>query len=224
MGERVEIAGPAAVGEVGGGPGLVVLHEWWGLVPHIEDVCDRFGVLGYTAVAPDLFHGERVPDREPDLAEQLILRLDRERAAAEVAAVVAALRDRGCARVGVVGFCTGGAAALAASAVCRVDATVSYYGIWPMSGERTITSPILVHTAEHEEHNWLAMPDVFPRWFAGMGNVEIHHHPGTQHAFFDDSRPDGGHDPAAAALSWERTTAFLRQHLVEPPPDGAAER
>lgn len=106
----------------------------------------------------------------------------------------------------------GGALSLAVSATCAVDATVAYYGIWPHSGERSITNPVLVHVAEHEEHNWPALPAHFPRWFEGMPNVEIHIYPGTQHAFFNDTRPEA-YDAAAAALSWDRTVAFLRDHL-----------
>jgi carboxymethylenebutenolidase len=186
-------------------------------VPHIEDVCERLAVLGYTALAPDLYHGARVPETEPDAAEQLLARLDRHRAIAEVAATVAELRRRACPTVGTLGFCLGAALALAASAVCPVDATVAYYGIWPHSGERTITTPILCHVAEHEEHNWPALPAHFPGWFAGMDNAEVHIYDGTQHAFFNDVRPDL-YDPAAARLSWDRTVAFLDRHLV-PRPD-----
>jgi dienelactone hydrolase len=61
----------------------------------------------------------------------------------------------------------GGALSIAASAVCSVDATVAYYGIWPHSGERAITNPILVHVAEHEEHNWAALPATFRSGWKG---------------------------------------------------------
>src|SRR5436309_644556 len=137
----------------GDGPGVVVLHEWWGLVPHIKDVCDRLAAVGFTALAPDLYHGATASNAEPGDAEKLLMRLDRERAIAEVAAMVSELRRRGCEKVGTVGFCLGGALSLAASAMCPVDATVSYYGIWPLTGERDIANPVLVHVAEHEEHN-----------------------------------------------------------------------
>lgn len=213
MGETVELDGTAMYLADGHGPCIVVLHEWWGLVPHIEDVCDRFAALGFTALAPDFYDGATAPNTEPDAAEQLLMRLDRERAVAQVVATVAELRRRGCTKVGIIGFCTGAALALAASAACPVDATVAYYGIWPHSGERTITNPILVHVAEHEEHNWPALPAHFPRWFEGMSNAAIHIYPGTQHAFFNDSRPEG-YDEAAATLSWDRTVVFLRQHLA----------
>lgn len=209
----VEFDGISGYLVAGGGPGIVVLHEWWGLVPHIKDVCDRFAGLGFTALAPDFYHGATAADRDVDHAERLLEKLDRERATAEVVATVGELRRRGCAKVGTVGFCTGGALSLAASAACPVDATVAYYGIWPKSGEQSITNPILVHVAEHEEHNWTAMPEHFPRWFEGMSNAEIHIYPGTQHAFFNDARPDL-YDEAAATLSWERTVAFVQRHLA----------
>ena len=212
MGEAVEFDGISGYLAVGEGPGIVVLHEWWGLVPHIKDVCERFARLGFTAVAPDLYHGATAPDTEPDHAEQLLMRLDRERAIAEVAATAKEVRRRGCAKVGTIGFCMGGALSLAASAACPIDATVAYYGVWPHSGERTITNPILVHVAEHEEHNWPALPEHFPKWFDGMNNAQIHIYPGTQHAFFNDTYPDN-YDDVAASLSWDRTISFLQRHL-----------
>lgn len=213
MGEAVEFDGISGYLVAGDGPGIVVLHEWWGLVPHIEDVCDRFGRLGFTALAPDLYHGATAAETEPDDAEKLLMELDRERAIAEVAATVGELRRRGCVKVGTIGFCMGGALSLAASAACSVDATVAYYGIWPHSGERSITNPILVHVAEHEEHNWPALPRHFPRWFEGMSNAQIHIYPGTRHAFFNDTYTES-YDDAAARLSWERTVAFFREHLA----------
>jgi carboxymethylenebutenolidase len=213
VGETVEFDGISGYLAAGERSGIVVLHEWWGLVPHIKDVCERFASLGFTALAPDLYHGTTAANTEPDYAEQLLMTLDRERAIVEVAATVSELRRRGCAKVGTIGFCVGAALSLAASAACPIDATVAYYGIWPHSGERSITNPILVHVAEHEEHNWPALPEHFPKWFAGMSNAEIHIYPGTQHAFFNDTRP-AAYDEAAAKLSWERTVAFLRTQLA----------
>jgi len=184
-----------------------------GLVPHIRAVCDRLGALGYTALAPDLYRGATATNTEPDHAEKLMMRLDRERAIAEVAVTVAELRRRGCSKVGTIGFCLGGALSLAASAACPVDATVAYYGIWPLTGERTITNPILVHVAEHEEHNWPALPAHFPKWFEGMRNAQVHIYPDTQHAFFNETRPEA-YNEAAAKLSWDRTVVFFSEHLA----------
>jgi carboxymethylenebutenolidase len=213
MGERVSLDGVSAYLADGGGPGVVVLHEWWGLVPQIEDVCERLAAVGFTALAPDFYRGASAENDDPEEADRLLELLDRKQAVADAAAAVAQLRGWGRTSVGTIGFCTGGAVALAVSAVCSVEATVSYYGIWPHSGERDITNPVLVHVAEHEEYNPLVTPEQFPRWFAGMANVELHVYPGTQHAFFNDTRPDL-YDQAAASLSWERSIKFFREHLA----------
>jgi len=114
--------------------------------------------------------------------------------------------------VATLGFCTGGALLLT-SALYPIDATVAYYGIFAHRGERNITNPVLVHVAEHEEHNPPASPEQFPNWFEGIANVELHIYTGTRHAFFNDTYPDC-YDAGAASLSWERTTSFLRTHLV----------
>ena len=127
--------------------------------------------------------------------------------------MIGALRERGHAKVATLRFCTGGALSLLTSALYPVDATVAYYGSLPGRGERNITNPVLIHVAEHEEHNPPAGPEQFPTWFEGMTNVRIHIYPGTQHAFFNDTYPDN-YDGAAASLSWDRTTSFLRRHLV----------
>jgi len=220
----------AYLSEADGGAAVVVLHEWWGLVPHILDVADRFAAEGFTALAPDLYHGAMAANEEPDLAEKLLMRMQQNsaRAVSEARRAVAELRRRGYAKVGIVGFCMGGAVALAASGdllsldldappipqARSVDATVAFYGIWPKSGEDSIGTPVLIHVAEHEEHNPPALPENFPKWFAGMDNVEMHIYPGTDHAFFNDTHGPDCYDEANAHLAWNRTINFLRAHLA----------
>ena len=227
MSELIEFEGVNAYLAESGDPGLVVLHEWWGLVPHVLDVTDRFAAEGFTSLAPDLYHGASAANDEPDLAEKLMMRQDIRRAVREARMAVTELRRRGCPKVGIVGFCLGGALALAASGdlfhlerdeapVAQervVDATVAFYGIWPKTGEDTIATPVQVHVAENEHHNPPALPENFPRWFAGMDNVEMHIYPGTEHAFFNDTHPDS-FDSASAQLAWDRTLVFLRRHLA----------
>ena len=95
----------------GGGPGVIVIQEWWGLVPHIIDVTDRFGDAGFTALAPDLYHGESTT--EPDGAGKLMMALNLEQAAKDMSGAVDLLVERtGNDRVGVVGYCMGGGLAL----------------------------------------------------------------------------------------------------------------
>jgi carboxymethylenebutenolidase len=215
MGEEIDFEGISGYLAGDGAPGVVVLHEWDGLVPHIRDVTDRLAAVGFTALAPDLYDGASAPWGDAAEAQRLqrqILR-DPEGAAARIALAVDELRKRGHPKVGTLGFCTGGALSLLTSAIHPVDATVAYYGIFPRTGERNITNPVLVHVAEHEEHNPPASPEQFPTWFEGMSNVEIHIYPGTQHAFFNDTYADC-YDELAASVSWDRTISFLRRYLA----------
>ena len=95
----------------GSGPGLVVIQEWWGLVDHIKDVCDRLADEGFVALAPDLYHGEQVA--EPDEAGKLMMALELDRAGRDMSGAVDEVASRSSGRgVGVIGFCMGGGLAL----------------------------------------------------------------------------------------------------------------
>ena len=137
MGNRVEFPsnnhtcnGYFAPPKSGKGPGVVVIQEWWGLVPHIEDVVDRFAKEGFAAVAPDLFHGKTT--KSPDEAGRLLMELDADRAEREIAGAGDwLLKQPSCSskKYGVVGFCMGGALAqYAATKRADVGAAVSFYG------------------------------------------------------------------------------------------------
>src|SRR4051812_43028689 len=118
MGEMVQFpsngdtgSGYLARPETGAGLGLLVIQEWWGLVPHIKDVCDRFAAEGFTALAPDLYRGESTT--EPDEAGKLMMALNLERAAKDMSGAVDAVAERASGKgIGVVGFCMGGGLAL----------------------------------------------------------------------------------------------------------------
>jgi carboxymethylenebutenolidase len=184
------------------------------MVPHICGVADRVAAAGFTAIALDLYDGESAAngdDAEAARLQQRIMR-DSDAAAARIAGAVRELRQRGHAKVAAMGFCTGASLSLLTSAMYTIDATVAYYGIFERRADRKMTNPVLVHLAEHEEYYPSA--DRFRAWFEGMSNVTIHVYPGTRHAFFNDTVPSH-YDAASATLSWDRTTSFLRQHLIE---------
>ncbi len=104
----------------GGGPGVLVIQEWWGLNPQLKGVADRLAAEGFVALAPDLYHGELAGHDEMDKAGQLMNSLPPERAARDMSGAITALLERpettGDA-VGVVGFCMGGMLALMISAL-----------------------------------------------------------------------------------------------------------
>lgn len=226
MGEMVEFpsngntaAGYLARPKSGSGPGVVVIQEWWGLVTHIKDVCDRLAVEGFTALAPDLYHGRTVT--EPDEAGKAAMSLEIERAARDMAGAVDLLvQDPGARgdKVGVVGFCMGGGLALfLATLRPEVAACVPFYGVGP-AVERAdfskVTANVLGHWGEKDDSYDHAKIDELEQKLkqAGVG-VEMHWYDGD-HAFFNDTRPEV-YNPEAAQLAWDRTLAFLRQNLSQ---------
>jgi carboxymethylenebutenolidase len=203
----------------GSGPGVVVIQEWWGLVPHIRDVADRLAVQGFVAMAPDLYHGQATT--EPDEAGKLLMEMRLDEAAKEMAATVDALlampETTGDA-VGAVGFCAGGGLALKlATLKPEVAACVCYYGFprqgleWDLSA---VKGAVLGHFAEHDDWAPRELADAMERELRAAGvEVTFHHdYPGTTHAFFNDDRPEV-YDAEAAQRSWRRTLEFLRAHL-----------
>src|SRR5918994_3835731 len=159
MGEIVEFQsngsiaeGYLAVPESGTGIPVVVIQEWWGLVPHIEDVCDRFAAEGFVALAPDLFHGQTTT--EPDEAGKLMMSLNIDQAATEMSGAVDKVAEvAGSDRVGVTGFCIGGGLALvlAARRPDKVKAVGPWYGLIPWPGAEpdwsTLDAKVLGHYA-----------------------------------------------------------------------------
>ena len=190
MGEMVEF--PFAGGNTGGylatpkqgsGPGVIVIQEWWGLVDHIKDVCDRFADAGFVALAPDLYHGKTT--KSPDEAGKLMMAMRIDAAERDLGAAVEYLATQDATtsdKIGVVGFCMGGALSL-------YTATKNDKGV----------NPDVVHKLERD--------------VKALGkSIEVVIYPGADHAFFNDQRPQV-YNAEAAADAWRRTIAFLREHL-----------
>ena len=115
----------------GKGPGVIVIQEWWGLVQHIKNVCDRFAAEGFTALAPDMYHGQTAS--EPDEAGKLFMALNIGQAEKDLRGAATYLAGySSTAKLGAVGFCMGGQLALfAATLNPSVGACVNFYGIHP---------------------------------------------------------------------------------------------
>ena len=114
-----------------------MIQEWWGLVGHIKDVCDRFAAEGFVALAPDLYHGTKVA--EPGEAAKLMMALELDRAGSDMGGAVDEVAARSSGRgVGVVGFCMGGGLALmlASQRPDKVRAVVPFYGLAPWKGAK----------------------------------------------------------------------------------------
>lgn len=223
MGEMIEFEGDGhldsgylAIPASGRGPGVIVIQEWWGLVDHIKRVCDRLAAAGFTALAPDLYHGRTTT--EPDEAQKEAMNLDIARTSQDLSAAVRHLlgsaRATGYA-VGAVGFCLGGGLALyLASRESAVAACVTYYGVGPARDLdfSKMTAPVLGHWGERDHsYDHTTIDSLEERLHAAGVPVESFWYD-ADHAFFNDDRPEV-HDKDAARLSWDRTLAFLREHL-----------
>ena len=224
MGEMVQF--PFAGGNTGGylstpktgsGPGVIVIQEWWGLVDHIKDVCDRFADEGFVALAPDLFHGKTT--KSPDEAGKLMMALRIDEAERDLSAAVEYLSTQDSTiseKVGVVGFCMGGALALfTATKNASIGACVVFYGGHPnvKPDLPNLHAPVLGIYAEKDGFVTPALARELERKVKDLGKqIEVIIYPGTDHAFFNDSRPEV-HNAEAAKDAWQRTVKFLREHL-----------
>ncbi|HEX8069232.1 MAG TPA: dienelactone hydrolase family protein [Pyrinomonadaceae bacterium] len=210
-------AGYLAVPESGRGPGVVVIQEWWGLVPHIKKVCDRFAGEGFVALAPDLYHGRTTAS--PDEAGKLMMALDIAQTEKDLRGAVAYLLAHPAttsARAGTVGFCMGGALSLyAATKNEQVGACVVFYGGHPKVHYdlENLRAPVLGLYAGRDT---FVTPDSVRQLEAKLKELgkpaEMHIYEHADHAFFNDDRPEV-YDPEAAADAWRRTTDFFRTHL-----------
>lgn len=212
-----KFSGYAAIA-AGGGPGVVVLHAWWGLTPFFKQVCDRLAEAGFTAFAPDLYGGKIA--RTVADAERLMDASDDEyiRAAA-FAAIEEVKRLPGVnpSRLGLIGFSMGAAWSLVLSAHVpdEIEAAVLFYGTYPIDLGRARAS-IQGHFAqddpwEPEEGIRMMEADLH----AAGRDYTFHFYPGAGHWFMEEDREDA-FNRDAADLAWSRTLEFLRDKLAPP--------
>src|SRR5271167_1920230 len=201
-------------------PGIVVIQEWWGLNDQIRGVADKLAAAGYRALVPDLYRGKVA--LEAHEAEHLMKGLNFAVAAGQdVRGAVQHLKASGSIKVGVTGFCMGGALTLLAAVnVPEVDAAVVWYGFPPLEyvDAAKIKAPLLGHWGTEDTAFPIAKVDELEKKLrdAGVG-FEFHRYH-AKHAFANETAdsknlPFLKHDPVAAELAWRRTMNFLAQHL-----------
>ena len=204
--------GYLAVPDAGDGPGVVVLHAWWGLNDTFRRTCDRLAREGYVAFAPDLFHGTVVD--EVAEAEALVKALDAEQAMADVARATRFLGERVPREhsVAVLGFSLGANFALDLSVAEpeQIRSVILFYGTGHADFGKS-RAAYLGHFAENDDFEPPAGVDELEAALRDAGRpVDFYRYPGTGHWFFEPDRPQA-YDEAAASLAWERTLAFLRR-------------
>jgi carboxymethylenebutenolidase len=199
-------------------PGIVVIQEWWGLNEQIKGVAKRYAALGYRALVPDLYRGKIGVDAKE--AEHLMTGLDFGAAAGlDVRGAVQHLKH-GSKKVGVTGYCMGGALTLLAAVnVPELDAASPWYGYPPLEyvDATKIKVPLLGHFAIHDHYFPIAgVADLERKLDAAGVRYEFHRYD-AQHAFANESPPDpkiaARYDPKATDIAWKRTVAFFDKHL-----------
>jgi carboxymethylenebutenolidase len=199
---------------------VIVIQEYWGLVDQITRTCDRFAAEGFTALAPDLYHGTTVPLTEPDEAAKEMMALSMDVTAKELSGTVDELiRRSGRDRVGVIGFCMGGGLALVLGTQRpeAVAAVVTAYGLipWPDAAPdfSKLNAPVLGHFGRNDD---FFSPEAAGQLEATLNQLgkdtTFYIYEGVGHAFFNEDRPEA-YDQAAARLLWDRTLAFFRETL-----------
>jgi carboxymethylenebutenolidase len=196
-------------------PGVVVIQEWWGLQGQIKSVCDRLAAEGFTALAPDLYGGKVVPYHDRAAAAAAMQALDFVAATDEaVRGAVQHLAARG-AKVGLTGFCMGGAVAvIGAVRIPELAAAVTFYGLPPAAAAapKDVRVPLQGHFASEDDWITPELVDRFEAELRAAGKAfEIYRYEG-HHAFMNSERKEAYGD-AAAKLAWGRAVQFFRSHL-----------
>ena len=200
----------------GKAPGIIVIHENRGLNPYVEDVARRVGTAGFVAFAPDaLFPLGGYPGND-DEGRALQGRRDAAQMTEDfIAAARWLAKHEACnGKLGVVGFCFGGGMSntLAVRLPDLILAAVPFYGRQPAAEDvPKIKGALLIHYAENDPK----VNEGGPAYEAALKQAgsrhTVHHYPGTNHGFHNDTTPR--YDEAAAKLAWERTIAFFKETL-----------
>ena len=202
-------------------PGIVVIQEWWGLNDQIKGVADRLAGAGYRALVPDLYRGKLA--LEANEAEHLMNGLDfADAASQDVRGAVQYLKSSGSTRVGVTGYCMGGALTVLSSVfVPELDASVIWYGYPPLEyvHAEKIKIPIMGHWATRDEFFDIAGVDQLEQKLKDAGVEYTFHRYDAKHAFANETAdtvnlPVIEYDKSSADLAWERTVEFFNERLA----------
>jgi carboxymethylenebutenolidase len=199
------------------GTGVVLVHDRYGWLPHLDRLAAELRADGHAATAVDLYHGRSTLDDE--MARRLLDELAVADAEATIVEAAGALREGGAERIALVGFSIGGWLSLLVAADEPVESVIAYYASLEDSEFSPVPAHVQLHLAEVDDWDPPDQPQRFARRLAAAGtSAEVHLYPGTAHGFANaDHRRL--YVAAAAELAWTRTRRFIG---ANPGGDGAA--
>jgi len=196
-------------------PGVVVISEIWGLVPHIEDVTRRVALEGFIALAPDPLSPLGGTPEDAGEAVKMMRELDGDETTKNLIAAVEYLKThpQSTGKVGVTGFCWGGGMTGAVAVnTPDVQAAVPFYGRQPaLEDVPKIKASVLAHYAGEDERINAGIPDFKAALEKASIEHEIHVYEGARHGFYNDTRPI--YHEEASKLAWKRTIDFFKEKL-----------
>jgi carboxymethylenebutenolidase len=225
----VYVAGSAAA------PAIIVIQEWWGVDEGTKQKALRLAQQGYRVLIPDIYKGKKGVNAED--ASHLMGALDFAKAVEEISAAAAYLKATGSPKVGVVGFCMGGALAMGALAASDdIVAGAPFYGVnFGLFDVSTLKKPVQGHFGALDTFEGFADPATGKKLekdlaLAGNAHAKVHIYEGVGHAFmnespapfasFDERQEKMGfpaYDVQQADLAWGRLLDFFLTHLASVP-------
>jgi carboxymethylenebutenolidase len=197
-------------------PSVIVIHEIWGLVDHIKDICTKFAREGYVALGVDLFEGKAVSRLEE--GREMRQKFTEEKILGDLNGAFNYLKTLDYVnpkRIGSIGFCMGGGLSLLLACTNKeLAAAVSFYGRPPSPIElvKNIQCPVLGNYAGADMAISEADINLFKDTLNKYGTTfDIKVYPGAPHAFFNDTRES--YRPEAAKDAWQRTLRFYGKYL-----------
>ncbi len=212
---------------------MVVIQEWWGLQDQIKGLCDRFAVAGFDALAPDLYKGKVVPYHDTDAAGKEMNSLDFMDATTQTVRGAAQYLARNGAKVGLTGFCLGGAVTIiGATRIPELTAGVVFYGIPPEQAAKPadVKIPLQAHFANKDDWCTPQLVDGFEKAMKAAGkSLELFRYD-AEHAFVNEQRMNRcttarpPNWPGAARRSFSGSIWGECRHLKQSPANVASRR
>jgi carboxymethylenebutenolidase len=204
-------AAPTATGNY---PGIILIHEWWGLNDQMKQTADKLAAEGYRVLAVDLYHGVVAQDQQQAMVA--VQRVNEGEAIANMKAAKRYLQENGAPKVASWGYCFGGGQSMQLALAEDLDATVIYYGQLVNDPEQvsTLEQPFLLVYGAEDTATPAATAQEFKRISDEQGReTELYVYEGVGHAFANPSNPQ--HDAQKTADAWGKTLTFLEKHLSE---------